>query len=214
MKNILIFGDSYSTYEGSIPDGFAFYYCEKGRVDAPAVTKMKLSETWWSRLIEKINGNLLQNNSWSGSTIGYTGYEQSDCSKSSSFICRYRKLKEESFFVENTVDTVFVFGGTNDSWSDAPLGVIKCSDWKEQDLFNVLPAIFHFLWALKTGLPNAEIVVIINSDIKSEIQNALETAAKLYNMKYVRLHNIDKDWGHPTAQGMAQISEQILEKIV
>ena len=114
--------------------------------------------TWWMKASAKINGNLIQNNSWSGSTIGYTGYNDSDCSKSSSFIYRYRKLKEEGFFEQNTIDTVFVFGGTNDSWSDAPLGEMKLSNWVEKDLFQALPAIYHFVCTLKENLPNAEIV--------------------------------------------------------
>ena len=97
MKNILIFGDSYSTYEGYIPDGYPTYYSPQGRTEGPSVTKMRMEDTWWARCIKEINGNLLLNNSWSGSTIGYKGY-CGDCSQTSSFICRYRTLKMQAFF--------------------------------------------------------------------------------------------------------------------
>ena len=30
FKNVLIFGDSYSTFEDYIPNGFAVYYSKKG----------------------------------------------------------------------------------------------------------------------------------------------------------------------------------------
>ena len=100
MKNVLIFGDSYSTYEGHIPEGYACYYCSEGREAGPTVTKMQLEETWWKQVIKGMDGNLLQNNSWSGSTIGYTGYA-GDCSTSSSFIFRFRQLKEQGFFQKN-----------------------------------------------------------------------------------------------------------------
>ena len=101
MKNIVIFGDSYSTYEGCIPDGYATYYSPNGREEGPAVTKMNVDSTWWKQFIDLCGVNLLLNNSWSGSTIGYTGYNNADCSKSSSFIYRYNKLKDENFFKKN-----------------------------------------------------------------------------------------------------------------
>ena len=211
MKNILIFGDSYSTYEGHIPAGYACYYCPNGRVDSPTVTKMELEETWWRRVIKAMDGNLLQNNSWSGSTIGYTGYA-GDCSTSSSFIYRFRELKKQGFFEKNKVDTLFVFGGTNDSWANAPLGEIKLSDWEEEDLFNVLPAICHFMSALKKQLPNASIYFIINTELKEEIGDCIEKAGEYYGVPTIRLQGIEKECGHPNPTGMKAIAEQVLEK--
>ena len=82
LGNIMIFGDSYSTYEGYIPEGYAKYYSGH-RTGEPDVFDVK--NTWWGRLIDATDANLLQNNSWSGSTIGYTGYDNRDCSKDSSF---------------------------------------------------------------------------------------------------------------------------------
>lgn len=213
MKNIIIFGDSYSTFEGYIPNDYPTYYSPKGREDGPAVTKLDVDSTWWKQLIDLCGVNMLLNNSWSGSTIGYTGYNNADCSKSSSFIYRYNKLKSENFFEKHIVDTVFVFGGTNDSWAGAPLGEMKFSGWEEKDLFSVLPAICYFAHTLKNDLPNAEIFFIINTDIKEEIQNALEKAAEYYGAKSIRLNNIDKENGHPTAKGMGEIFKQVADTI-
>ena len=212
MKNIVIFGDSYSTYEGCIPEGYHTYYSPQGTANGPDVRKMQLEETWWKKAFGATGDHLLLNDSWSGSTIGYTGYD-GDCSKTNSFIYRFRRLKEEGFFKKNTVDTVFVFGGTNDSWTGAPLGEIKFSNWEEQDLFQVLPAVSHFVGALKSELPSAEIIVVINTDIKSEIQDTLQAVAEYYGVQYIRLKDIDKDCGHPTPKGMSQISEQVLSAL-
>ena len=162
-----------------IPNDFLTYY--------PLLDVYHVEETWWKNFIQKINGNLIQNNSWPGSTIAYTGYNHSDCSKASYFIFRYKKLKEEGFFEKNSVDTIFIFGGTNDSWGDAPLGEMQLSNWEEKDLFSVIPAICYLAYSLKTDLPTLEIVFIINTEIKEEIQNALEDAAKYYRLKFVRL---------------------------
>ena len=97
FKNVLIFGDSYSTFEGYIPKGFAVYYSESGSGETDV---RNVKETWWHRLISETNSDLIQNNSWSGSTICYTGYN-GDCSETSSFICRLNKLIDAGFFKEN-----------------------------------------------------------------------------------------------------------------
>ncbi|MBR1677552.1 MAG: hypothetical protein IJ706_09625 [Clostridia bacterium] len=214
MNNIVIFGDSYSTYERDIPNGYLSYYSPNGHPEGPDVTKMKEEETWWKQLIGLMDGKLLLNNSWSGSTIGYTGYDGADCSKSSSFIYRYNQLKNAGFFETNNVDTVFVFGGTNDSWANAPLGELKFADWVEKDLFNVLPAISYFAYQLKNDLPNAKIILIINTEIKEEIQDALEKVAAYYDLQSIRLINIDKECGHPTKKGMKDICNQILKALL
>lgn len=208
-KSALIFGDSYSTFEGYIPEGYDVYYFD-GR-SSTDVTRVQ--ETWWHLLCREANLNLIHNNSWSGSTIGYTGYRGTDCSASSSFIYRLRKLAESGFFEENEIDTVFVFGGTNDSWSNAPLGEAKFSDWEEKDLFFVLPAIGYFLHALKALLPKAKIYCLINTEIKEEIISCLQEASKKYGITTVSFDTIDKTNGHPTVQGMKDIKNSVLKAL-
>lgn len=209
INNIFIFGDSYSTYEGFIPDGYRFYYSMEGRPNMP-VTKMLPEQTWWKMFLSQTGANLVQNNSWSGSTICHTALDGSDCSKTNSFIYRYRQLKESGFFDNNQIDTLLVFGGTNDSWGASPLGSPKHSDWKEQDLYSALPAISYFAYTLSKDLPNTEIIFLINTDLKEELANAIEYSAKLYGLKSLRLKNIEKDQGHPTVNGMKSICNQLL----
>ena len=209
-ENIMIFGDSYSTYEGHIPAGYAVYYSGH-RDNPPDVSDVKL--TWWGRLIAETDSTLVQNNSWSGSTIGYTGYNNSDCSHSSSFIYRFEKLLAEGFFEEHKIDRLFVFGGTNDSWSNAPLGESDKEAIEENDLFCVLPAIKHFIARLAEKLPDTKLVIIGNCDIKSEITSALALAAERAGATYVGLSGVDKINGHPTELGMEQIKDQILASV-
>ena len=101
LKNVLIFGDSYSTFEGYIPVGYITYYSSLGREETDVKS---VNETWWYQLLKETDSRLIQNNSWSGSTICYTGYNGSDCSKTSSFICRLKKLQDAGFFKENEID--------------------------------------------------------------------------------------------------------------
>ncbi len=108
-ENILIFGDSYSTYEGYIPEGYLFYYPREDQI-----TVRDASKTWWKMLETETESKIVLNNSWSGSTICNTGYN-GDCSKTNSFIFRLSQLIDGDFFKENNIDRVFVFGATNDS---------------------------------------------------------------------------------------------------
>ena len=212
INRLVIFGDSYSTHRDHIPQEYPYYYCNEGRTPDQPVTKMQMRETWWGQMMERTDATLVLNDSWSGSTIGYTGYA-GDCSTSSSFIYRYRKLVENGFFTKNEIDTIIVFGGTNDSWSNAPLGVEKYSDFYENELFSVLPSICYFMKTLKYEHPNARVVFIGNCDIKREILDCMQHAAQQFSVDFVELHDIDKINGHPTVLGMTQICEQIIEKL-
>ena len=207
-NNTLIFGDSYSTFKGYVPEGYAIYYSENER---PETDVTQVSQTWWYQVVEKADLKLVLNNSWSGSTIGYTGYNNTDCSKSSSFIYRLWQLIENDFFAKNQIDTVFVFGGTNDSWSNAPLGEIKYSDWEEKDLFSVLPAVCYFLNLLKETLPQTKIYCLINTEIKPEIASCMKNACEKYHITPITFNSIDKKCGHPTIQGMKNIKDSVLK---
>ncbi|MBQ9967667.1 MAG: hypothetical protein IJO88_02970 [Oscillospiraceae bacterium] len=207
-NNAMIFGDSYSTFKGFIPQAYAAYYSEEGR---PETDVTKVTETWWYQVFEKAGLDLVLNDSWSGSTIGHTRYDGIDCSKTSSFIYRLRRLIERGFFAEHAVDTVFVFGGTNDSWADVPLGEEKLEDWEEQDLFEVLPAVSYFLKLVRDTVPNAKIYCLINTELKPEIDAHMKNACARYGITPIAFEHIDKNCGHPTIQGMKDIKEKVLE---
>ena len=206
MENLVIFGDSYSTYEGYIPEKHAIYY--------PKLDVTDVENTWWKKFIKKSGYNLILNDSWSGSTICYTGWSGTDCSQSSSFIYRYRKLKNEGFFKENSIDNVIVFGATNDSWCEAPLGEIKFDNFSESDLYSVLPAICYFAKTLREDLPSAKITFVINTELKDAVSNAIKEACKRYGHTFVELVDITKESGHPTIKGMQEIVEQISSVIL
>lgn len=210
FKNVVIFGDSYSTFKGFIPEGYAFYYSPESK---PETDVTKVEETWWHLLLSETGSNLVLNNSWSGSTIGYTGYNNSDRSKSSSFIYRFEVLLKDGFFKENQVDSVFIFGGTNDSWANVALGEEFIDSEDEKDFFCVLPAVSHFLKRVKTALPNTNIYCLINTELKPEIARTMKECCKKYGIFAVAFEQIDKRCGHPTINGMQDIKNQILEAL-
>jgi len=207
--NVLILGDSISTFAGWVPEGYVHhYYSSGGSTDIRQV-----EETWWHQIITETNSNLVMNNSWSGTTICYTGYDGIDYSAERSFITRFDKLYNEGFFEQNKIDTLFVFGGTNDNWADAPLGETMYEGQTKEDLYKVLPAIPFLMRRIREVLPDAEVIWIINTELKDVIVNAMLEGCKRYGFKEVVLHDIDKMVGHQSIKGMLQTKEQILVRL-
>jgi len=201
-RNIFIMGDSYSTYKGYIPEGYNSYYSDE-RKDNPVVKGVE--KTWWKILENEKNLNIVLNDSFSGSTVCNTVRE--GFSTDTSFISRIDKYIADGFFAENAIDTMLIFGGTNDSWINAPIGSVKYSDRTEEDLKCVLPAFCYLLERAKTVVRN--IVVIMNNELKPSISAGFTEACKNYDVVCLQLKDIDKENGHPTVTGMKQISEQV-----
>ncbi len=204
MGHVLIFGDSYSSFAGSIPTGHNVHY---GPDMHPEYNVSRVEDMWWHRLLGE-GDELVLNSSSSGTTICHTGYGGGDCSDSS-FVARLERLADDGFFASHTVDTCLVFGGTNDSWANAPLGDLQYADWTKADLYSVLPAFCYLLHRLKALLPAACLVVIINCDLKSSVTEGLVAAATHYGVPAVRLTDVHKVNGHPTREGMADIATQV-----
>lgn len=188
---VSILGDSYSTFEGSIPDGNEAWYGANIGNDVK-----KVQDTWWYRLIEDNGLTLELNNSWSGATICNTGYNGEDYTPRS-FLTRSSNLG-------NNPDLILVFGGTNDSWAKSPLGETNGSD-----MFTVRPAAKAMFKNIKASYPNSLCVAIINTELSEDVENAIIQACQLENVPYVKLENIDKQYGHPSVNGMKQISNQV-----
>ena len=115
--------------------------------------------------------------------------------------------------MDENADAVVVFGGTNDSWSNAPLGNEMSEGWERTDLYNVLPAIGYFFTELRRVLPDAKIYGICNCDIKNEVRDAIRHASERVGGKAIVLESIDKLNGHPTPLGMVQIKDQVLAAV-
>ncbi len=210
MKNILIIGDSYSTFEGYNPEGYEMYY------DGTRGTNLKsVDETWWHRFVEKTGVNLVLNDSWSGSTVCYTGRRDPEYAYRSSFVNRMHLMQKDNFFKKNEIDTVFIFGTTNDSWLETtPLGEPKFDNITEEDLYSTLPAVCHMIKTLKEELPSGKIVFIINTELDEKIVATIKTASEHFGTSYIELENIDKIDGHPTVQGMGEICDQVIAAMV
>lgn len=198
--SVSILGDSYSTFEGYLtPDTMDIWYFEN-KQDPRRTDVKSVGETWWMQLIKKKNWKLELNNSWSGSTICYTGYGDEDY-RLRSFITRVPAL--------GSPDIILIFGGTNDSWSNAPVGEYKYADWRRADLYTFRPAMACMLHKIKERYPTADVYFISNDGLKPEITESMAQICKHYDVPMIQLENISKTAGHPNVKGMTQIAEQL-----
>ena len=210
IGNVFILGDSISTFEGYIPEGNWCWYFKSPQNDTDVCD---VNETWWKLLLEATDSNMVLNCSFSGSTLCHTGYDGSDWSEYISFSARLLNLIKEDFFAKNKIDTFFIFGGTNDSWANSPLGEIKYGPKSKEDLFNVLPAYCYIVEAVKEHCKNARIITIVNTDVKPEIANCFDEVSKHYGTEIIKLRDIEKQNGHPNKTGMQQIFTQVLDNL-
>ena len=197
-KSVAIFGDSYSTFENYLScDTNAVWYFQ-GKQKKTDVTDVE--QTWWHLLLKEKGWKLECNNSFSGSTICYTGYRKEDY-QNRSFHNRLRYL--------GSPDIILVFGATNDCWAKSPIGDYKYSDWTKKDLYSFRPAMAAMCDGLKKRYPNVDIYFIMNCDLTETITTTCRTICNHYGIPMIELHDVDKINGHPSIKGMKTIAEQV-----
>lgn len=196
---ISILGDSYSTFEGCVsPKWNEVWYFNTPKLDKTDLTDP--SQTWWRILLENEDYMLEKNNSYSGSTICTTGYNGADFSDRS-FISRMYNL--------GNPDLILIFGATNDSWANAPVGEFKWEGWTKEDLKSFRPALAYFLYSITSLYPESKILYMVNDGLKDEVTSSIIEACRRYGVPYLELQSIDKTAGHPNIHGMQQIADQL-----
>jgi len=216
LGNVLIFGDSYSTYDNYCPDGFSIYYHSDKSVgevprfeDGGGVSSVNL--TWWMMLLNETASHLVMNNSWSGSALGLTGY--GGYNPNSAMVTRMPLCYKDGKVNGEKIDTVIIFGGTNDSWSGAPVGTPKYEKITHDDLCTFLPAFSYMIDYCKNA--GARVITICNDDVKPEFKDGMKEVSEHYGVEFVQLYDLEnvKVGGHPTEDGMRKITDRILEVI-
>ena len=198
-KAVSILGDSYSTYEDFVtPATNELWYYAKNSDQKTDVKDVR--QTWWHQLIKENGWRLAVNNSYSGATISYTGYDGNDYSPRS-FNTRMDNLGQP--------DIIFIFGATNDSWAGSPIGDFKYEGIKKADLYEFRPALAHMLRWMTDRYVNTEIYFILNTELKDEINTSVKTICEHYGVPVITLTEVDKISGHPSVKGMRQIADQV-----
>ena len=198
-KSVSILGDSSSTYEDFMtPSTNELWYYAKNGEKKTDVTDV--SQTWWHQVIKENGWKLCLNNSYSGATISYSGYDGNDYS-ARSFNTRMDNL--------GCPDIIFIFGATNDSWAGSPIGDYKYEGITKADLYQFRPALAHMLKWMKDRYINTEIYFILNTELKESINTSVKTVCDHYGIPVIVLSEVDKMSGHPSVKGMRQIADDV-----
>ena len=196
---VSVLGDSYSTFQGYIPEGNETWYY------TPADTSLtdvdNVTQTWWWQVINQAGCLIEKIESYSGATISNHGYNNEDYS-ARSYVTRLPRL--------GSPDVIFIFGGTNDDWAGAELGNYQYDNFTRADLFTYRPALANLLQQAKERYPNVKIIFIINSELRKEIVESTKVICSHYDIPYIELKDIDKKQNHPTVKGMRSIAQQVL----
>ncbi|MBQ2989509.1 MAG: hypothetical protein IJD59_10430 [Clostridia bacterium] len=206
LGNVMILGDSYSTFQGSIPEEYPFYYSKKSK--AVGVTRPQY--TWWGQVLRRTDSSLALNCSYSGSTVCHTGYSGSDAAETS-FLGRFQALRAQGYFENTEIDTLIVYGGLNDFWASSPRGEVRYENLTADDAYCVYPAFIMLFTAAKEVLPEARILFILEEYLDEDMKNSLREIFAHLDVEIIELGTVSKQSGHPDKKGMKETADQILD---
>ena len=222
-KYFSILGDSISTLAGYNPPENAVFY-DWGNKRLAGIYAPE--DTWWGRVIDRLGGRLLMNESWSGSLV----CKHPDC-QIESYGCS--DSRTGGLGIGGTApDVVMVLMGLNDfGWAMPPASAVA-----EENLAVFSVAYETMLRKIKTNYPNAEIWCLTlpvgymhsNPDYApllirggwhlQEYCRVIRTSAAAAGCKLLDIFNPDRpydtmDGYHPTAEGMQTLADAVLEQL-
>ncbi len=107
MTYFSVLGDSISTFEGLIPEGWRLYYDKHFREDTGVIEP---SDTWWGHVIDHFGGKLLVDGAFSGSLVEGAGFPAGDSDE------RVAALAKDGV----SPDVILIYIGINDyGWGGA-----------------------------------------------------------------------------------------------
>ena len=223
---VSILGDSISTFKGYIPteDGVnrkhaAFY---------PNRDLRRVEDTWWAQVIDRMDGRLGVNESWSGSRVlntmdGNEGNLGEDAAMAS--MTRIRNLGSNG-----TPQVILFFGGTNDISFGSPLGVfdpdqapreaeLTATKWETfSEAYTAAILRMQHLYPQATiyALSPTENLTHYDAQKRDEYVGVMREICRHYNVPFIDLTEegfstaMLADGTHPSGEGMACIADIVL----
>ena len=199
-----VIGDSYTACRGWTPPDQQTYY--------PTPTVTDFTKMWWYLVCKEMNWQPLIIDGYSGSTVCTHVREPQPVS--AAFVNRIKNTMGEERIFDAKPDVIIILGGQNDYVSGVDEGELQYSDWTDDDLYKFANAFCYMLDYLKKYNPGAKIVNLTNLNFVSArmVVNMAE-ACEHYGVQNLLLYNVERDRGHPTANGMQQICNIIKNEI-
>lgn len=222
-KQFSILGDSISTLDGYNPQGYkVFYYgdnCKKSNIE-------EYKDTWWGEVLEFFGGELLVNNSWSGSRVTKLPNQEelfpSGCSNERTSMLHINSIKP---------DVIIVNLGTNDWAFGAKTGK------ETHNFLDVMSEYFEIAYEvmlnkIKLNYPKSEVWCCTLSETFisnkpefvfpnnyggiyiEEYNETIRRVAKHQDCKLIDLYNMKMPYDsidgiHPNKKGMQNIAAAV-----
>lgn len=194
-----VIGDSYSTFMGfTDPLPNAQWYPHAGNAMA------SVEQTWWKMFERESGVKLEQNNSFSGSTICTHSWNNTT-DLVNSFVGRVDNLRKAGLII--------VEGATNDNNAGSTLGNYVWSGFTDADKRTFRGGTAYVIDFLQKKYPDSQIVFMLNSDLRADINESVQTVCDHYGVPVLKLHDITKIEEHPDTPGMLAIKEQLMEML-
>jgi lysophospholipase L1-like esterase len=226
-KLFSILGDSISTFEGVSEPKDAVYYDTSHKLTS-GVTN--INATWWGQVIESLEGELLVNNSFSGSTVCWHPLYEAQ-----TYGCSDERTSSLGKNGKNH-DGIMVYMGTNDWGCGTRILYNEKYDCVENNPGLFAAAYRIMLEKLRKNYPEAEIWCFTLSVTRwskydnfkfpycyggihmSEYCNAIRESAEKFGCRVIDLYQCGKaydtiDAFHPNADGMKTIAETVLNAL-
>lgn len=222
-KYFSVVGDSISTLEGCIPEGYALYYDENNRRTANVHTP---EDTWWGQVIGHFGGRLLVNNSWSGSTVSY--HAEFTPGSFAQLDSRMSLLGRDGI----TPDVVMVYMGVND-WASGtkilPEEGVTAEESFDGSYRIMLEKIRKYcpgveIWCITPAIscqstnPDFEFPYFLGGRHISEYVDTIRRVAREEGCLLVDINDNDElvdaiDGIHPNSEGMKTMSRAIIKRV-
>lgn len=227
-KQFSVLGDSISTLDGFNPKGYKVFYTGDNCVKSGVV---EATDTWWDKVIGFFGGELLANNSWSGSRVTKLRDKErlfpSGCSDERTAALHINDVNP---------DVILVYLGTNDWAFGAKTGnETRVLDEDNNELFD--EAYDNMLKKLKTNYPESEIFcctlcetyISKRPDFQfphkyagihiEEYNEIIRDVVRRNGCRLIDLYDYKMaydsiDGSHPTTAGMNTIATMIIRSIV
>lgn len=220
-KKFSVLGDSISTLEGCNPPDYAVFYQGEMKYRSGVYA---IDDTWWGIVIKILGGELLKNDSWSGSLVC-----KHPMAEVPSYACsekRTSSLGSGDIFP----DVVMIFMGINDLGMNVKISPSCDAERSDLSIFTV--AYKTVLSEIKRNYPHAEIMCItlpkvsareqipyymnFSGDRLADYSAAIKKCAEDEGCTVIDLNNSPLKYSsidgcHPTKQGMQEIAEEILK---
>lgn len=229
-KQFSILGDSISTLEGYNPKGYRVFFkdemCKKSNIK-------EMKDTWWGKVIEFFGGELLVNNSWSGSRVTKLSNRKelfpSGCSNERTNGLHINHVKP---------DVIIIYLGTND-WAFGALlnregtdGAISvdfyCESFKQayslmiEQLKNNYPEAELWCCTLNSTFmsTNSRFVFpkIYNGNDIEQYNDTIKECARKYGCRTIDLYSYKMpydsiDGSHPNSDGMNTLADLMIRSM-